>query len=323
MKRILLLAAFNLTVSLLANAQIHRVAEMNTVQIEKLNRERTVVLLPGGILEQHGPLLPSFTDGYWNEHVTEKLARAIAARRGWNVLIFPTIPLGNSGANEVGGKFSYPGTYAVRFETLRAVYMDLAAELGEQGFKWVFVINIHGAPNHQRALDQASDYFTDIYGGKMTNLTGLMSVFELLDGDKTPAERKEDGFVLHSGMDETSMMLAIRPDLVSPAYKSAKPIASDRFEDLILLAQRPEWLGYFGSPRLASAKKYRSGWGRAETELISTALKILDGKAPKVPERMADVLSADPAEQQLSKHSLEHESTLKAKQDAWLRNAKK
>ncbi len=70
-------------------------------------------------------------------------------------MIFPTIPLGNSGANDIGGKFNFPGTYAVRFETLRSIFMDLATELGEQKFKWIFVVHGHGAPNHVRALDQA------------------------------------------------------------------------------------------------------------------------------------------------------------------------
>jgi len=43
--------------------------------------------------------------------------------------------------------------------------MDLATELGEQGFKNIFIIHGHGAPNHQRALDQASDFFNDTYQG--------------------------------------------------------------------------------------------------------------------------------------------------------------
>jgi hypothetical protein len=45
-------------------AQVVRVAEMNTRQIQALNLQKTVVLIPGGILEEHGPYLPSYTDGY-------------------------------------------------------------------------------------------------------------------------------------------------------------------------------------------------------------------------------------------------------------------
>ena len=45
-------------------AQVVRIAEMNTRQIRALNLQKTVVLIPGGILEEHGPYLPSYTDGY-------------------------------------------------------------------------------------------------------------------------------------------------------------------------------------------------------------------------------------------------------------------
>jgi hypothetical protein len=36
-----------------------RLAELNIDQIRTLDRQRTVILLPGGILEEHGPYLPS------------------------------------------------------------------------------------------------------------------------------------------------------------------------------------------------------------------------------------------------------------------------
>ena len=45
--------------------------------------------------------------------------------------------------------------------TLRAIYMDLGTELGEQGFCWIVLVHNHGAPNHHKALNQASDYFHD------------------------------------------------------------------------------------------------------------------------------------------------------------------
>jgi hypothetical protein len=41
-----------LLVPVLAKAEIYRLAEMNTGQIRRLDRNKTAVLLPGGILEQ-------------------------------------------------------------------------------------------------------------------------------------------------------------------------------------------------------------------------------------------------------------------------------
>jgi len=112
-------------------AQIYYVQDMSTIEIEALNRERTIVLLPGGILEEHGPYLPSFSDGYMNEALTLEIANSIIKRPNWNVLIFPIIPLGTGGANEIGRKYSFSGTYAIRQNTLRAIFMDLGSELGE------------------------------------------------------------------------------------------------------------------------------------------------------------------------------------------------
>ena len=54
--------------------------------------------------------------------------------------------------------------------------MDLAGELGEQGFRWIFIVHGHGAPNHNRMPDQAGDSVHDTYGGWMVHLRGLLPV---------------------------------------------------------------------------------------------------------------------------------------------------
>ena len=140
--------------------------------------------------------------------LTEDLAAAIAKRPGWAAVVFPIIPLGSDGANRIGGKYVFPGSYSIRSTTLRAVFMDLATEFGEQGFRWLFVIHGHGSPNHNRALDQAGDYFRDTYGGHMVNLTGLQPgpspVDSVLASEVSKAALAEDGFTVHAGLVEHS-----------------------------------------------------------------------------------------------------------------------
>ena len=80
--RVALALALGCLLSRSAEAQVYRLAELNIDQIRMLDRQRTVILLPGGVLEEHGPYLPSFTDGYRNERLTEDLAAAIAKRPG-------------------------------------------------------------------------------------------------------------------------------------------------------------------------------------------------------------------------------------------------
>jgi creatinine amidohydrolase/Fe(II)-dependent formamide hydrolase-like protein len=167
------LALAALLLSSSVSAQVVRVGDLNTRQIRDLDRNRTVVFLQGGMLEEHGPYLPAFTDGILSDRLTKAVAQGVVAKLpGWTALVFPPVSVGASGSNEIGKQFVFPGTYAVRPSTLRAVYMDLATELGEQGFKWVMVVHVHGSPLHIGALDDAGDFFHDTYGGQMVNLWG-------------------------------------------------------------------------------------------------------------------------------------------------------
>src|SRR5690349_12863069 len=67
---------------------------LNTRQIQQLDRSRTVVIIPGGIIEEHGPYLPSGSDGIFNSRLAEDLAAFIAAKPGWTAVMFPSVPLG-------------------------------------------------------------------------------------------------------------------------------------------------------------------------------------------------------------------------------------
>jgi creatinine amidohydrolase/Fe(II)-dependent formamide hydrolase-like protein len=299
---------------------ILQLKELNVQQIQALNKSKTVVLIPGGILEEHGPYLPSFTDGYWNEKLTDTIATAIAAKKDWKVLVFPTIPLGNSGANDVGMKYSFPGTYAVRFETLRAIFMDIATELGEQGFKYIFIIHGHGAPNHQRALDQASDYFNDTYSGRMVNLMGLnLTVTHWFEAPKSNEQKAEDGFTIHAGVAETSSILHLAPHLVDSGYKQAPSFTGASMEELVQIAKRPDWKGYFGSPRLATPTFGRQAWESNSKMFTQVVLDILDNKiSPDTVLRFGDSSKDSLIDVMLDSLSLREEQRRKEKQVDWL-----
>lgn len=298
-----------------ARAQILRLAELNTTQIAALDRSRTVVILTGGIMEEHGPYLPSFSDGYVNEFATQRLAEAIVARPGWQVLLFPMIPLGTGGANVLGSKQVFPGTYAVRSNTLRAVFMDLATEFGEQGFKWIFVVHAHGAAHHNRALHQAGDYFRDTYGGRMVNIMGLTAPNDPGEPPDahplTEAELKEDGLSIHGGAFETSGILFLRPDLVG-AFAEATPQTGTSFKELAEVARRPGWPGYFGSPRLATAAR-GTRWSLYIKVQTDYALAILDGADERQSQRIGMKIGDD-----IEREALAYEAAQEQKQQAWV-----
>ena len=291
---------------------------MNTEQIRALPRDKTVVLLPGGILEEHGPYLPSYTDGYQNESLTGQLAKAIEKRPGWHVLIFPVIPLGQGAANEIGDKHVFPGSYDIRSSTLRAVFMDLADDLGQQRFRRIFIVHLHGSPIHNEALDQAGDYFHDTYGGELVSLIGVVGMFgdtarELM----TPRQAQEEAFSVHAGMDETSILLHLRPDLVRP-WKDAPPQVGTTMPGLVQLAKQAEWPGYFGAPSNASAAFGKKVWKAYSAKILERALQILDGKDLRQFPRYADEQrkTIPPASWQAT---LDAEDAAERKQLDWLK----
>jgi creatinine amidohydrolase/Fe(II)-dependent formamide hydrolase-like protein len=299
-------------------AQILDVRELNTEQIGRLDRARTVVLLTAGILEEHGPFLPSYSDGYQSEFVATRLADAVAARPGWTVLRFPEIPLGAFPASYVGGKYVFPGSYPVRMTTLRAVFMDLATDLGEAGFKWVFVLTMHGGPPHNRALDEAAQYFNETYGGRMVHVTGFTSVVGTAPSDLfTSEQRTAEGFSIHADADEHSCLLFLRPDLVAPGIRSAPAVVSRDFAELVATAQKPGWTGYFGTPAIATPEAGRRAMDAIAQAAVDVVLNVLEGGSAQGP-RVADRPRSDPAFRRVVEGALEHERRIERKQAEWL-----
>lgn len=301
-----------------AEAQVYDVRELDTEQIRALDRERTAVILPGGILEQHGPHLPIYSDGYINERLAGELADAVAAR-GWTALVFPVIPLGAHGAEIIGRQYDYPGSYTLRMSTLRTVFMDLADELGERGFRWILVAHLHGAPEHNRALDQAGDYFRDTYGGAMVHLAGLMPVFEGLMGTLTEEQVAEEGFSLHAGVEETSLNLFLRPGLVRPGVREAPALRSEDTGEIVEHARAEDWPGYFGAPHLASAAQGAEIWSNFSEAAVGMAMRVLDGDDYTQVPRYADLVSQDPRIAEVNRDALAHDREREARQAEWLR----
>jgi len=298
------------------------VGELSTEQIQSLDRRRTVVLLEGGILEEHGPYLPSFSDGYQSEYVAEKVANAIAARPDWTVLRFPPLPIGAMPANDFGGRFTFPGSYPLRMATLRAVFMDLATDLGDAGFKYILVLNYHGGPTHNRALDDASRYFSEKYGAVMVNLMGLASVAGAAPHDQfTKAEREAEGLSMHADADEHSRMLFLKPGLVAAAVHHAPAIVGHEPADLVALAHKSDWPGYFGTPAIANATAGQRKMDGLAAAAVEAAMKALNGTLPATTPRVVDQEAADPVFEQITEASLEHDRQIEKREADWLMGA--
>jgi creatinine amidohydrolase/Fe(II)-dependent formamide hydrolase-like protein/ketosteroid isomerase-like protein len=304
-----------------ASAQVVRVGDLNTRQIRALDREKTVVFLHGGMLEEHGPYLPAFTDGILSERLTSEITQGVVAKKPeWTVLLFPPVSVGASGYNEIGGQFVFPGTYAVRPSTLKAMYMDLANQLGEQGFKWIVVVHVHGSPMHIAALDEAGDYFRDTYRGRMVNLWGLLPVIGGWGSGMsvmTAAQKKEDGVSLHGGADEHSLMLHLQPNLVAPDYQQAPAVTGSTYAESVAAAKQKDWPGYIGAPRLGTAALGRSIWTSLSASALKTTLEILAGADPAKYPRYLPIMEKNPSYHEWIAAATERDRAIGDRQQAW------
>ena len=273
------------------------------------------------MLEEHGPYLPAFTDGLLSERLTSEVAQGVAAKKPeWTALLFPPVSVGASGYNEIGRQFVFPGTYAVRPSTLKSIYMDLATELGEQGFKWIMVVHVHGSPLHIAALDEAGDYFRDAYGGRMVNLWGLLPViggWGSAMSAMTEAQKKEDGVSLHAGADEHSLMLHLQPNLVAPDYQQAPATTGSTYGESVTAARQKDWPGYIGSPRLGNAALGRRIWTSFSAAALKTTLEILEGMDPAKYPRYLPLMAKNPSYQEWIAAANERDRAAGERQQAW------
>jgi creatinine amidohydrolase len=232
-----------------------KLEELSSADVEKLDKAKSVFVLTFGNLEVHGPALPIGSDYFQAISVRDgMLAKLHTAHPDYTFVTMPVVPLGQGGAEELVGEADHIGTFHVRFETLRNVAIDLAASIARKGFKHILLMHAHGGPLHNIAFSEASAFVSQKYHTSMVNITSLVFGKEYFNPEiitKYLGEgwRAKLGFEGHAGAAETSMNLALRPDLVHREYQNLPPFLAHGPNDF---RKGTGWTGYWGDPAKAS-----------------------------------------------------------------------
>jgi len=302
-----------------------KLEELTWPQIDALDRQRTLFILPVGMIEEHGPHLPVGSDTFGVMYETNDAAKRVSrALPDWNIVTMPPINYGQGGANLIGERPVHPGTYGIRQATLRSLVADLGAQIAQNGFKWIFVLNGHGAPLHGIALNEACDFVSETFRVTMLHLTGIFNADAAIQsrGERmkakyfSAAERSSFGMDVHAGVSETSGMLAVRPDLVRPNYKTLPSRAGDSLESLREIAITSAWQGYFSSPARATAAHGRAveeWWIEGFSDLI---LRAVGGENLLVHPRVHETVP--PAVAPLLEKALQRDVAFQSQLEAWL-----
>ncbi len=164
-------------------------------------RGRDTVVIAFGATEQHGPHLPLATDALLGDH----LARGVAERM--DAFAAPTVRIGCSEHH-----LEFPGTLSIGEETFHRVVADIVRSLARGGFARVVLLPTHGG--NFGPLATALELLGPVEGIEIRALTDLSALFKLaqLGAEEFGVSLGQGG--VHAGEWETSMLMAIHPDLV-------------------------------------------------------------------------------------------------------------
>ena len=218
-----------------------------------------VAILPCGATEAHGPHLPLNTDVIISERMAA-ISQSALAQRGYMAAVLP--PLAYMPAEYAQ---SFPGTITVGAAVAKALLLEIASSLKTQGFACLALVNSHFDPANVAMLREAAENI---------HASGLPVAFADFTRRKL-AQTLTAEFLsgaCHAGQYETSLVMAVRPDLVNDAERLQLPDNSASLTAAFGKGARTfEQAGgpdaYFGFPRNASIEE-----GNESFRIMASAL---------------------------------------------------
>ncbi len=239
-------------------ATMHELAKIAFSEAQRCARTgRALVILPVGVVEEHGEHLPLGLDSFAAEAYAASAAPHLE-EQGYEIVVAPTINYGVARA-----AIDFPGTLSLEPETLKAVVVDIGRSLARHGFRRQVILNGHRDLHHMKALDDARATLVE------ENTARVLCVGFAHDPAITAASYREGVKHLyqsarpdregHAGESETSVALHAFPDLVkkevigqlSPNFDYDVEAFRNETRDYGSLS---DGRGYFGSPQAASAE---------------------------------------------------------------------
>ncbi|WP_165219640.1 creatininase family protein [Aquisphaera insulae] len=243
-----------------------RWADLSSRRLAEVSRQTPCILALGAI-EQHGPHLPVDTDRL----IADALANRLDAACDGDLLILPAPPFGCSDHH-----MGFAGTLSLAHETFLAVAMEVLGSATRHGFRRFLLLNAHG---ENQAI---GGVIAERAGRDLEGIDVVLATWFRLAADRLrPLVEGGPPAVGHACEFETSLVLALRPDLVDmPAAVDDGEESGSRYlrGDMLSgpLASRPRPFdrftssGVFGKATLATPAK-----GRAILKIVVDCLREL------------------------------------------------
>lgn len=241
-------------------------------EIDALDRDNTILILPTGAIEQHGPHLPVDTDIFNANAIAHELALRVSAPR---TLVLPPIWWGTS-PHHLG----FAGTLSLRNETFFQIIRDLVTSLKPHGFYRFLIINGHGG--NAGIITATISQLSEDLGISIPAYSYWQSIRDTL----VKIGQSPIGGMGHACEMETSLALHLRPESVDlTALRSDIPnektpwscidFRQGGFLGIPLDLKRDSREGVIGDPIPATAEKGRTIFDAA----VEVASKVISDLA--------------------------------------------
>ena len=166
------------------------------------DRENTVIVLPTGAIEQHGPHLPCAVDSVIASgvvgHALARLPKEVPA------FAMPPITYGKSEEH-----LHFPGTITLTGETLLATMIEIGESVYRSGFRKLLIVNGHGG--QPQVMEMAAREMRLRHGDFIGVPSFTWRVPNVAGRYLSDREKK---LAMHAGHAETAIMMALAPDTV-------------------------------------------------------------------------------------------------------------
>lgn len=179
-------------------------------QITELpDRENTVIVLPAGAIEQHGPHLPCSVDSVISSGV---IGHALAKLPD-DVRAFALAPITYGKSDE---HLHFPGTMTLTGPTLLATVTEIGESVYRAGFRKLVIANGHGG--QPQVMEMAARELRLRHGDFIVI---PQHVSRLPNSSSKYISEQEKKLAMHAGHSETALMLALAPETVRMAHAVA------------------------------------------------------------------------------------------------------
>lgn len=199
---------------------IRNYQDLTRLEMESVDRENTIVLIPIGALEQHGNQLPLGTDDIIAFGTVRRLVDALEKEDpNFPMLVFPVLPIGLSTEHR-----NFCGSITLKPDTLYHMLYDICESLAHHGFKKIAILITHGG--NTPVVQILSREIRSAFG-----IAVFMINSGAFFGNPEVVETVSPGNIwdFHGGEMETAMVLAEKPELVK--LETAVPGVPEKFKD--------------------------------------------------------------------------------------------